>query len=134
MTAAPGDYWCQALAVGLVCGTGREVPHVLGTCRTESSDFALRWLRVAALHIAERLDPDPARSTWVHGTMRLVSVPVPDCPAELRVWAEEIKEPGAQRAARARIEGGEPLSVTVPDIGCRYTLSAWPLRAPVSPE
>ncbi|MEU1806029.1 methyltransferase domain-containing protein [Streptomyces sp. NPDC019937] len=133
MTGEPGVYWCQALAVGLVYGTDREMPYVLGTCRTVSPARALRWLRDTALHIADRLDPDPARSAWVRRTMRKVRVPVPDGPAELRVWAEEIEEPGAQRAARARIEGGEPLSVVVPDTGCRYTLSVWPLRAPATP-
>ncbi|MCS0639913.1 hypothetical protein NX801_30640, partial [Streptomyces sp. LP05-1] len=89
--------------------------------------LALRWLRGEARRIADRLDPDPAASRWVTEAMRQPVVPVPDCPAELRVWAADMDD---QRAARARLKAGVPLTVVVPDTDCRYTLTVRPLHLP----
>ncbi|MFF8383616.1 hypothetical protein [Streptomyces kanasensis] len=121
----PAGYRSEVLAEGPVYGTGRVVRYVLGAFRTISPVLALRWLRGEALRIADRLDPDPSRSAWVRPAVRVVSVPVPDCPARLRAWATA---PDRQRAARERIKNGHPLSVEVPDVDCAYILSAWPVR------
>ncbi|MCS0636996.1 hypothetical protein NX801_15265 [Streptomyces sp. LP05-1] len=123
----PAVYWCEAVAEGPVYSTGRIVTYVLGSWQTFSPVLALRWLRGEARRIADRLDPDPACSGWVTEAMRRPVVPVPDCPAELRVWAADMDD---QRAARERIKAGEPLVVVVPDADCRYTLSIRPLRLP----
>ncbi|MFL4905753.1 hypothetical protein ACJ6WF_21915 [Streptomyces sp. MMS24-I2-30] len=87
--------------------------------------LTLRWLRSAALWIADRLDPGPERSVWVRPAMRQVPVPVPDCPTELRVWATD---PDEQRAARDQIKSGHPLFVQVPDVDGTFTLSVRPAR------
>ncbi|EGX55745.1 hypothetical protein SZN_31369 [Streptomyces zinciresistens K42] len=133
----PAGYWAEVRAEGPVYGTGETVQYVLGTAQSISPVLVLRWLRGEALRIADRLDPDPRRSAWVQPTMRAATVPMPDCPAELRVWATD---PDEQRAAREHIKGGHPLFVDVPDADCTYTLSVWPVRLPadgsdqVSPE
>ncbi len=118
-------YWSEIRAEGPVYGTGELAQHVLGTFQTISPVLALRWLRGEALRTADRLDPDPYRSPWVQPTMRQAAVPVPDCPADLRVWADDPKE---QQAAREHIKSGNPLFVVVPDTDCMYTLSVWPVR------
>ncbi|WP_234336135.1 hypothetical protein [Streptomyces sp. NRRL S-920] len=118
------------LAEGEVCGTRETVPYVLGTFQTISPKLALRWLRSEAERIADRLYPDPERSAWVMPWMRLDTVPVPDCSAELRFWAEDPEE---HQAARDQLKEGAPLSVVIPDSGCRYILTVWPVAVP-SPE
>ncbi|MEV7831572.1 hypothetical protein AB0P12_13230 [Streptomyces subrutilus] len=123
-------YWCEVLAEGEVYGTRETVPYVLGTFQTISPKLALRWLRSEAGRIADRLDPDPERSEWVMPWMSVDPVPVPDTPAELRIWAEGPEE---QQAARDQLKEGAPLSVVVPGKGCRFTLSVWPVAVP-SPE
>ncbi|MEU9315301.1 hypothetical protein [Streptomyces sp. NPDC048295] len=81
----------------------------------------LRWLGGQALWIADRLDPDPQRSSWVRPFMLLPAVsPTVDRPAELRAWYEDRE---SQRAAHAHIKSGAPLLVVVPDLDCTYTLS-----------
>ncbi|AYV25563.1 hypothetical protein EES41_02305 [Streptomyces sp. ADI95-16] len=120
-------YWCEVLAEGEVYGTRETVPYVLGTFQTISPKLALRWLRSEAERIADRLDPDPARSAWVMPWMRVDPVPVPDTPAELRIWAEHPEE---QQEARDQLKEGAPFSVVVPDKGCRFTLSVWPVAVP----
>ncbi|WP_432137496.1 MULTISPECIES: hypothetical protein [unclassified Streptomyces] len=123
----PAGYWAEVRAEGPVYGTGETVPYVLGTTQSISPVLVLRWLRGEALRIADRLDPDPHRSAWVQPTMRAATVPVPDCPAELRMWATA---PDEQREAREHIKGGHPLFVKVPDTDCTYTRSVWPVRLP----
>ncbi|KUN94035.1 hypothetical protein AQJ67_37360 [Streptomyces caeruleatus] len=109
-------------------GTGETVQYVLGTFQTISPVLVLRWLRGEALRIANRLDPDPAdypafsRGFWA---IECDSVPYPDAPSELRVWASD---PDEERGAREHIKGGFPLFVRVPDEDCTYTLSVWPVR------
>ncbi|GAB3972960.1 hypothetical protein GCM10028832_29740 [Streptomyces sparsus] len=56
-------YWCEVRAEGEVHGTGETVPYVLGTLKMISLKLALRWLRIEAERLADRLDPDPERST-----------------------------------------------------------------------
>ncbi|MGW3951183.1 hypothetical protein ACWEKM_09620 [Streptomyces sp. NPDC004752] len=121
-------YWCEVLAEGEVYGTREVVPYVLGTFQTISPKLALRWLRGQAERIADRLDPDPARSPWFVPT-ECAAVPVPDAPTELRVWATDPQE---ERAARDQLREGAPLSVVIPDSGCRYTLTVWPVTLPPS--
>lgn len=123
----PAGYWSEIRAEGLVYGTGEIAQYVLGTFQTISPVLALRWLRGEALRVADRLDPDPNRSTWVRPAMRQAAVPAPDCPTELRGWADD---PAEQRAARTRVKDGDPLFVVVPDVDCTYTLSVWPIRLP----
>ncbi|WP_432066389.1 hypothetical protein [Streptomyces sp. C10-9-1] len=123
----PAGYWAEVRAEGPVYGTGETVQHVLGTTQSISPVLALRWLRGEALRIADRLDPDPDRSAWVQPAMRVATVPVPDCPAGLRVWATD---PDRQHEAREHIKGGHPLVITVPDADCTYTLSVRPVRLP----
>ncbi|GAA4782487.1 hypothetical protein GCM10023329_35620 [Streptomyces sanyensis] len=123
----PAGYWAEVRAEGPVYGTGETVQHVLGTTQSISPVLALRWLRGEALRIADRLDPDPLRSMWVQPAIRAATVPVPDCPAELRAWATD---PDRQREAREHIKDGHPLFITVPDADCTYTLSVWPVRLP----
>lgn len=120
-------YWCEVRAEGEVYGTGETAACVLGTFSTISPKLALRWLRGEAEHIADRLDPDPERSAWVKPWMRVDPVPLPDCPAELRFWADA---PEGHQAARDQLRDGAPLSVVVPDNGCRYTLTIWPVTVP----
>ncbi|QNE79231.1 hypothetical protein F0344_14285 [Streptomyces finlayi] len=108
-------------------GTRETVAYVLGTFRTISPKFALRWLQGEAERIADRLDPDPGRSAWVMPWMRVDTVPVPDCPTELRFWAEDPEE---HQAARDQLKDGAPLSVVIPDRGCRFTLTVWPVAVP----
>ncbi|GAB3951752.1 hypothetical protein [Streptomyces sparsus] len=126
-TTEPADYRCEVRAEGLVYGTGETVPYVLGTFRTISPVLALRWLRAEALRIADRLDPDPQHSAWVRPFMRLPSVPLPDCPTGLRVWAADQ---GGQREARRHIRSGRLLSATFSDADCTYTLSVLPVLLP----
>ncbi|MFB7496810.1 hypothetical protein ACFC09_19365 [Streptomyces sp. NPDC056161] len=125
----PAGYRAEVRAKGPVFGTDQTVGHVLGTFWTISPVLALRWLQSEALRLADRLDPDPARSAWVRPSMRKAAVPLPDCPAELRVWATD---PGEWRAARDLIRGGRPLSVAIPDADCTYTLSLRPARLPTT--
>ncbi|MFF4754037.1 hypothetical protein ACWD5R_21205 [Streptomyces sp. NPDC002514] len=127
----PACYWAEVRAAGPVFGTDRCVQYVLGTFRTVSPGPALRWLRSEALRVADRLDPDPARSVWVRPAMRRAAVPVPDCPAELRVWATD---PDEQRAAHDRLRGGRPLFLRFPDPDCTFTLSIWPAQSPAPGE
>ncbi|MFF3753980.1 hypothetical protein ACFYYH_26540 [Streptomyces sp. NPDC002018] len=120
----PAGYWCEALAEGEVYGTRETVPYVLGTFQTISSKLALRWLQSEAERIADRLDPDPERSAWVKPWMRVGTVPLPDCPTEFRFW---IEDPEKHQAARDQLKDGAPLSVVIPDKGCRFTLTVWPV-------
>ncbi|MEW5356001.1 hypothetical protein [Streptomyces sp. 16-176A] len=120
-------YWCEALAEGEVYGTRETVPYVLGTFHTISPKFALRWLQGEAARIADRLDPDPERSAWVKSWMQMGTVPVPDCPTELRFRVEDADE---QHSARDQLKDGAPLSVVIPDKGCRFTLTVWPVAVP----
>ncbi|MFJ7194385.1 MULTISPECIES: hypothetical protein [unclassified Streptomyces] len=116
----PG-YRCEALAEGLVCGSDEMARYVLGVFWTISPVLALRWLGGQALWIADRLDPDPQRSSWVRPFMLLPAVaPAVDRPAELRAWYEDRE---SQRAAHTHIRSGAPLLVVVPDVDCTYTLS-----------
>ncbi len=125
-TGEPAGYRAELRADGPVYGTGESAQYVLSTYQTFSPVLALRWLRGEALRIADRLDPDPKRSGWVQPSMRADVVPVPDCPAELRVWADEFNEP----AAREHIKSGHPLFETFPDVDCVYSLSVWPVLFP----
>ncbi|WP_415956386.1 hypothetical protein [Streptomyces sp. 021-4] len=124
--AEPAGYWAESRAEGPVYGTGETAQFVLGTFQTISPVLVLRWLRGEALRIADRLDPDPKHSVWVQPSMRADTVPVPDCPAELRVWVEEFEE----REAREHIKGGHPLFEKFPDADCTYSLSVWPVKLP----
>lgn len=130
----PSGYWAEVRAEGPVYGTGEVVSYVLGTFQTISPVLALRWLRGEARRIADRLDPDPAdypafgRRFWA---TECASVPVPDCPTELRAWAGD---PAEEREARKHIKDGHPLFVTVPDTDCTYILSVWPVRLSAEPE
>ncbi|OKJ74238.1 hypothetical protein [Streptomyces sp. CB02460] len=124
--AEPAGYWAEVRAEGPVHGTGETAQYVLGSFRTISPVLVLRWLQGEALHLADRLDPDPERSAWVEPTMRADAVPVPDCPTELRVWASEFGD----RTAREHIKGGHPLFETFPDADCTYSLSVWPVALP----
>ncbi len=90
-------YWCEVLAEGEVYGTREMVSYVLSTFQTISPKLALRWLQSEAERIADRLDPDPARSAWVEPWMRVDTVPVPDCPTECRVWSLDPEEHQAAR-------------------------------------
>ncbi|MFF2846868.1 hypothetical protein ACFVT5_11100 [Streptomyces sp. NPDC058001] len=118
------SYCCEVHAEGPVYGTGETAHHVLGTFHTISPVLVLRWLRSQALRIADRLDPDPTRSPWALPTIRKATAPIPDCPTELRTWAEDPEE---HRAARAYIKTGHSLFATFPDADCTYTLCVWPL-------
>ncbi|WP_157876758.1 hypothetical protein [Streptomyces graminilatus] len=127
----PVEYRCEVLATGPVYGRDFEVPYLLAAFQAISPVLALRWLRAQALHIADRLDPDPQRSPWVRPAMRLDPAPDPDCPTKLRFWCTSR---AVQRAAHEWIESGVPLLVVVPDVECRFTLSVWPVRMPPSHE
>ncbi|MFD9563152.1 hypothetical protein [Streptomyces sp. NPDC059994] len=129
-TATPAGYWCEVLAEGEVYGTRERVPYVLGTYPAPSVRLALRWLQGQARRIADRLDPDPDRFAWVESWMRVDPVPVPDCPAELRFWADD---PTEHQEACDQLSEGAPLSVVIPDNGCRYTLTVWPVTVTVPP-
>ncbi|MYU21344.1 hypothetical protein [Streptomyces sp. SID8352] len=136
--AEPPGYWAEVVARGPVCGTGESARHVLGTFRTLSPVLALRWLRGQARRIADRIDPDPARSEWAGRVVRATARSEPDCPAELRRWAGDV---AGERAARERVKGGRPLSVTFADLDCAYTLTVGPVppggtapRAPGTPR
>ncbi|MFD7115715.1 hypothetical protein ACFWAA_01470 [Streptomyces sp. NPDC059922] len=122
--AMPAAYWCEVLAEGEVFGTRETVGFVLGTFSTISPKLALRWLRGEAERIADRLDPDPAHSTWVMAWMRVDPVPTPDCPTDLRDW---ISDPREHQAARDQLAEGAPLSVVMSDSGCRFTFIVWPI-------
>ncbi|MDK1472256.1 hypothetical protein QNO07_02240 [Streptomyces sp. 549] len=123
----PAGYRCEVRADGLVYGTGETVPYVLGTFQSISTILALRWLRTAALRIADRLDPDPQHSTWVRLFMRLPTVPFPDCPTRLRTWAADRD---GQREARQHLKAGHPLFRTFADTDCTYALSVSPSLLP----
>ncbi|MFF9568418.1 hypothetical protein [Streptomyces sp. NPDC014685] len=124
-TWQPGSYRCEAVAEGLVYGTGQTARYILGAFRTVSPVLALRWLGGQALWIVDRLDPDPARSAWVQSSMRLPGAAGPDHSAELRAWYQDRD---SQRAAHVHLKNGHPLLVVVPDGDCTYTLSVRPDR------
>ncbi|MEU9707453.1 hypothetical protein AB0E21_02370 [Streptomyces sp. NPDC047967] len=126
--AEPAGYRAEVRADGPVYGTGESAQYVLGTYQTFSPVLALRWLRGEALRIADRLDPDPRRSNWVQWTMFVQVAPVPDCPDELRLWADEFDEP----TARKQIKSGHPLFERFPDTDCAYSLSVWPVPLPAN--
>ncbi|MFE7131426.1 hypothetical protein ACFVIM_11245 [Streptomyces sp. NPDC057638] len=128
MSGPPVSYLCYVLVEGPVHGSRAVLPYILDTTRTRSQEDALVWLRQRARWVADRLDPDPAVSPWVTELMRMGRVPVPDAPTEIRVWCDD---PGEERAARARLEQGVPVSVVVPDGPDRYTLAICPQRARV---
>ncbi|MFF2845638.1 hypothetical protein ACFVT5_04830 [Streptomyces sp. NPDC058001] len=115
------NYRSEIHAEGPVYGTGHTAHHILGTHHTISPVLALRWLSGQALHIADRLDPDPASTPWLPPAARQATAPEPDGPTDLRIWAEDRKE---QRVARERIKTGHPLFVVIPDRDCTYTLFA----------
>ncbi|MFD5895921.1 hypothetical protein [Streptomyces sp. NPDC060366] len=128
MSAEPTRaYWCEVLAEGEVYGRGQTAAFVLGTFSTISPKLALRWLSGEAERIADRLDPDPKRSAWVKPWMCVNPAPIPDGPTELRFWAED---PDEHQAARDQLKEGAPLSVVIPDNGCRFTLTVWPVAVP----
>ncbi|MER5891213.1 hypothetical protein ABT160_46025 [Streptomyces sp. NPDC001941] len=123
----PAGYWCEALAEGVVYGTHETVPYVLGTFQTISPKLALRWLQGEAARIADRLDPDPEHSAWAQPWMRVIPTPLPDSPTQLRCWASD---PEGEHAAREQLRDGAPLSLVIPDIGCSYIFTAWPVNIP----
>ncbi|MCX2971150.1 MULTISPECIES: hypothetical protein [Streptomyces] len=125
-------YWAEVRAEGPVYGMDTATGYVLGTYRTISPVLALRWIRAQASWIAERIDPDPARSRWARCTVREEAVPLSDAPTELRAWGAE-SDPVEDRAARAHLKAGFPLSVVAPDADCVYTFSVWPERLPSRP-
>ncbi|MFI5687383.1 hypothetical protein [Streptomyces sp. NPDC051636] len=133
----PAGYWCEVLAEGFVCGTGESARYVLATYQTISPVLALRWLRSEALRIADRIDLDPLSSGWVHPSMLVASMPLPECPAELRAWTIDQTE---EREARQHLKGGHPMFAKFLDTDCTYTLSVWPVGlstdegAPLAPE
>ncbi|MFE7135323.1 hypothetical protein ACFVIM_31135 [Streptomyces sp. NPDC057638] len=117
------SYLCYVMAEGPVYGSGIVLPFVLCTLRTECPETALRWLWSRTRQVADRLDPDPARSPWVTSAMRAEPVPVPDAPTEIRVFCAD---PGEWRAAWERLERAEPVSVVIPDGPDRYTFTIAP--------
>ncbi|PWI44701.1 hypothetical protein CK485_08120, partial [Streptomyces sp. ICBB 8177] len=52
------------VADGPVFATGERVTYVPASWETISPKLALRWLTAQAEHLAQRLDPDPARAPW----------------------------------------------------------------------
>ncbi|MFD4618079.1 hypothetical protein [Streptomyces bauhiniae] len=85
--------------------------------------LVLRWLSGEALHIADRLDPNPAESPWYTGTS-CQAEPEWDAPAHLREWAGNSH---AQQEAREHIKSGQPLCAVFADGDCTYSLCVWPV-------
>lgn len=56
--------------------------------------------------------------------MRVDTVPKPDCPTEFRFWRLDPEE---HQAARDQLKEGAPFSTVIPDKGCRFTLTVWPV-------
>ncbi|MFJ6740529.1 hypothetical protein ACIQOU_16730 [Streptomyces sp. NPDC091279] len=121
----PSLYRAEVRAEGPVHGTGENAQCVLASFQSISPKLVLRWLSGRALHLAERLDPTPARTPWVSPLMHSFRLPEPEGAAHLRAWASDT---GELHAARAHIKSGYPLYVRFTDAdGCIYTLTAWPL-------
>ncbi|MFJ6742744.1 hypothetical protein ACIQOU_28110 [Streptomyces sp. NPDC091279] len=97
---------------------------MLATFQSISPKLVLRWLSSRALHLAERLDPTPARTPWVSPLMHSFRLPEPEGAARLRAWASDSAE---LDAARAHIKSGYPLFVRFTDTDCTYTLTVWPV-------
>lgn len=95
----------------------------LYVCDARSPREALRWLRRQAAQVADRLDPDPHASWAPTGALRVVDESVPDAPAELRSWGENLS---ARLEALHLLKEGHQVIVTVHDETAYYTLTAVP--------
>ncbi|MFJ5223689.1 hypothetical protein [Streptomyces sp. NPDC088400] len=118
----------HASAIGEGPVNGATVRFVLGSIRTNSPDFALRWLREQARRIADGLDPEP----WTaHQLQEPVVHRLPaglrDVPTELRQWCVDAD---AQEAAWGRLVRGAPVTVTVSDHTGYYALTVRPVPVP----
>ncbi|WP_051821552.1 hypothetical protein [Streptomyces sp. NRRL F-5065] len=91
--------------------------------QAQSPREALRWLRWQAAKLADRLDPDP-HAPWVPaGALRPVDESVPDAPAELRAWCEDL---ASRLAALHLLREGHQVIVAVHDDTAHYTFTAVP--------
>lgn len=134
--ARPLAYRAEIRAEGLVYGTGQEAPWLLAIYQTLSPKLAQRWLQGEVLRLARRLDPVPTCSRWAPAGTLKETVPTPDAPTELIVWATDPEE---QRAVWDLIRDGKGVFTVIPDVDCAYGLCLWPLwhsaeLAPPSPQ
>lgn len=95
---------------------------------------ALRWMRWQAGRVADQLDPGPWPSWAPHGALAPVALAVPDGPAELRAWRDDLE---AHTEMMTALRSGLPVSITVHDDTAHYTITALPerpaLRTPPGP-
>ncbi|MET9924229.1 MULTISPECIES: hypothetical protein [unclassified Streptomyces] len=96
----------------------------LGRITAPTRRLALRWLRRQARRIADALDPDPY-APWVPAiALRPVTGDRYDAPAELRSWADNVRE---HDYALLRLADGLPYEFVARDAPAWYGLVVRPL-------
>ncbi|MGW7092443.1 hypothetical protein [Streptomyces sp. NPDC054874] len=99
----------------------------LGGILAPTRRLALRWLRRQAQRFADALDPDPY-APWAPAR---ALYPVPggrrDAPAELRSWADSLRE---HDYALGRLADGLPYEFVARDAASWYGLVMRPLSPP----
>ncbi|MGW6455047.1 hypothetical protein ACWF94_03830 [Streptomyces sp. NPDC055078] len=125
----PWAYRAEAVAEGLVIGTGRPARYVLGTFASPYPGRVLRWLRKQAVRIADGLDPDPASVPWPAALRPGPSAHTGngDVASVFRDWANDDGPPDE---ARRRLVTGNPVLLVGADVTGWYALAAWPVAAP----
>ncbi|MEU9535826.1 hypothetical protein AB0D00_26400 [Streptomyces sp. NPDC048213] len=92
---------------------------------------ALRWMGWQAGKLADQLDPHPWSTPWLpRGALVAVGLAVPDAPAYLRAWRDDLD---AHSALMTVLLGGDPVSVSAYDDTAYYTITAFPERFSVTP-
>ncbi|SCG09162.1 hypothetical protein GA0115259_114463 [Streptomyces sp. MnatMP-M17] len=113
------EFLCHVTAYG-VCG-GQRIGVPLGTYRAPTLALALWWLRDRATWIAERLDPSPESAHFPAGALAPVAESVPDVPATLRAWRDDVAH---QDLVAEHLAAGRLLRVATRDDTTEYELLA----------
>ncbi|WP_419723947.1 hypothetical protein [Streptomyces pratensis] len=101
----------------------------LGGTVTPTRRLALRWLRRQARRCADALDPDPYAPWLPSRAVHPVAGAHRDAPAELRRWADSLRE---HDYVLLRLAAGLPYEFVARDALAWYGLVVRPLAAPAS--
>lgn len=113
------EFLCHVTAYG-ICG-GQRIGVPLGTYRAPTLPLALWWLRDRATWIAERLDPSPERDHFPARALTPVGESVPDVPATLRAWRDDVAH---QDMIAEQLAAGRLIRVATRDDTTEYELLA----------
>lgn len=113
------EFLCHVTAYG-ICG-GQRIGVPLGTYRAPTLALALWWLRDRATWIAERLDPSPESSRIPVRALAPVAENVPDVPAVLRAWRDDVAH---QDMIAEHLAAGRLVRIATQDDTTEYELLA----------